>query len=134
MEQIQIENPIEVYYIEASSFPEGVLEAHQKMHAIIPFNEDRKSFGISRPEQGKIVYKVAAQELVEGELSKHNLPQFTISAGTYYALKISDFRKDIFSIQKAFDHILTNAPIHPQGYCIEWYQGMNDVICMVMAK
>ncbi|OYU94635.1 MAG: transcriptional regulator [Bacteroidetes bacterium B1(2017)] len=134
MELIQIENPIEVFYIEASSFPEGVLEAHQKMHALIPFNAERKSFGISRPEQGKIVYKVAAQELVEGELSQYNLPSFSIAAGTYYGLKIADFRKDISSIQQAFDHILSHAPIHPQGYCIEWYQGMNDVMCMVKSK
>ena len=51
----------------AKSFPEGILEAHQTLHALVPYSQNRKYFGISRPENGNIVYKAAAEELIEGE-------------------------------------------------------------------
>lgn len=60
MDHLTIESDIKLFYIQAKSFPGGVLEAHQKMHSFNQFSPERKSLGISRPENGEIVYKVAA--------------------------------------------------------------------------
>ena len=60
MEPINLENDITVLYVEATSFPDGIAESHQKLHTIVPFSDDRKYFGISRPENGVIAYKAAA--------------------------------------------------------------------------
>lgn len=134
MEHIKIDKDIKVFYIQAKSFPDGVMEAHQKMHSLNDFSSKRKSFGISRPENGEIVYKVASEELESGDLSKHNLEEFIIKRGQYVGITIKNFRNDISSIKKAFDKITANSDIDPNGYFIEWYQGMDDVICMVKLK
>jgi len=131
MKKLTINKDINVFYIQAKSFPEGVMEAHQKMHSLFTFSPNRRCFGISRPENGNMIYRVAAEEIENGDLSQHNLTPFTIPKGTYLSITVKDFRKDISSIKKSFDKILVAPNIDPNGYCIEWYQGMNDVICMV---
>lgn len=131
MEQIEIRKNIKVFYIEARSFPDGVLEAFQKMHSLIEFPPGRRNFGISRPENGQIVYRVASEELVKGDLKKHNLTEFVIPKGNYIGIEIKNFRKDISAIKKAFDLLLKNPGIDKNGYCIEEYKGIDDVFCMV---
>jgi hypothetical protein len=63
METIILDKDIKVFYVTASTFPEGILAAHQTLHAKIPYSTERKYFGISRPENnGKIVYRAAAEK------------------------------------------------------------------------
>jgi predicted transcriptional regulator YdeE len=125
-------NDIEVFCIKAKSFPDGILAAHQTLHALVPFSEQRKYFGISRPENGGgIVYKAAAEELKKGELSSHGLEQFTIRKGEYIYIDIPDFMNKIEEIGKTFQQILKDPRIDPQGACIEWYVTKNDCKCMV---
>lgn len=134
MENIKIDKDIKVFYIQAKSFPDGVMEAFQKMHSLIEFPPQRRNFGISRPENGKIVYRVASQELTKGDLEKHNLTEFIIPSGEYIGIEIKNFRKDLSSIKKAFDQLLTNPYIDKNGYYIEEYKGIDDVFCMVRLK
>ena len=55
MKRIKIEKDIKVFYIQAKSFPDGVMEAFQKMHSLIEFTSQRRNFGISRSENGASV-------------------------------------------------------------------------------
>ena len=75
MEEYQLLNDISAMYITASSFPDGVLAAHQKLHSLVPMNDnpERKYFGISFPIDGTIVYKAGAEELTAGEAEKSGL-------------------------------------------------------------
>ncbi len=134
MEHIKIDKDIKVFYIQAKSFPDGVIEAFQKMHSLIEFPPKRRSFGISRPEKGKVIYRVAAEELIKGDLEKHNLTEFIIPSGDYIGIEIKNFRKDLSLIKKVFDQLLTNSDIDKNGYCIEEYKGINNVFCMVRIK
>lgn len=134
MIHLKIEQDIKVFFIQANSFPEGVLEAFQKLHSLIEFPPQRRNFGISRPENGKIIYRVAAEELVEGDLQKHQLTEFIIPKGNYIGKEIKNFRDDLSSIKQTFDLLLANPNIDPNGYCIEEYKGINDVFCMVKLK
>ncbi len=118
----------------AKSFPEGILEAHQTLHALVPYSQNRKYFGISRPENGNIVYKAAAEELIEGELKQHGLEEFTITAGEYLYIILKDFMQNIPAIGKAFNELTSHPHIDPNGYCIEWYLSDRDVKCMVKLK
>ena len=87
METYELENDIEVFCVTAKSFPDGVLEAHQALHALVPFSSERKYFGISYPnKEGNIIYKAAANELDKGDLSKHGLESFVIKKGKYILL------------------------------------------------
>jgi hypothetical protein len=134
MIQIKIEQEIRVFYIQAKSFPDGVMEAFQKLHSLLEYPPQRRNFGISRPEKGKIVYRVAAEEIVEGDLKKHSLTEFIIPSGNYIGIKINDFRKDLSQLKIAFDQLLTDPNLDPNSYCIEEYIGIDDVFCMVRLK
>ena len=134
MKKIKIEKDIKVFYIQATSFPDGVLEAFQRMHALIEFPPKRSNYGISRPENGVIVYRVAAEELIKGDLEKHNLKQFIIPRGEYIGIEIKNFKDDLSAIKNAFDKLLISSDIDPNSYCIEEYKGTDDVFCMVKLK
>jgi hypothetical protein len=135
MEKIRIEKDINVFYVTAKSFPEGIQEAHQKLHALIPFSNDRKYFGISRPEQGSgIIYRAAAEELEQGEAERFKLETLVLKKGDYMSITIKDYAKDIMSIDRAFKELLALPDLDPQGYCVEWYYHGNDVRCMIRLK
>src|SRR5882762_3540834 len=95
MENYILSEDIKVFCVMASSFPEGVLAAHQKLHSLVPFSPQRKYFGISRPDKGVVTYKAAAEELDKGELQKHGLEEFVIRKGNYVSVVIHDFMKNI---------------------------------------
>jgi len=65
METLLLDKDIKVFYITAKSFPDGISEAHQKLHSLIPFSKNRKYFGLSPPENehGTIIYRAADEEL-----------------------------------------------------------------------
>jgi hypothetical protein len=86
METIALDNDIQVFYITAKSFPDGALEAHQNLHALIPFTTERKYFGISRPENGVISYKAAAEEMEPGEAKKLSLNTLILKKAIILAL------------------------------------------------
>ena len=131
METITIDNDIKVFYITAKSFPDGIMDAHEKLHGLVPFSKERKYFGISRPENGVIIYKAAAEEINAGEAEKFNLETIVLKKGKYISLKIYDYIKDIQSIDRAFKELLSYPGLDPQGYCVEWYLNDKDVRCMI---
>jgi predicted transcriptional regulator YdeE len=132
METLIMDKDICVFYITATSFPEGIMGAHEKLHALVPFTANRKYFGISRPENGgKIVYKAAAEELQAGEAKKINLKTMVIPQGTYKCISIKNYVNDPLSIKMAFEKILQQPDLDPNGYCVEWYLNEKDVKCMI---
>ena len=134
MEIIAIDQDIKVLYLPATSFPDGIKEAHEKLHSIIPFTNDRKYFGISRPENGTIKYKAAAEELNDDEAKSFNLETLILKKGNYITLTVHDFMKDIAAIDRAFKKLLSYPGLDPQGYCVEWYLNNKDVKCMIRLK
>ena len=132
METIKLDNDIKVMYVNAASFPAGVLAAHQKLHSRIPYSTERKYFGLSRPEDGSaIVYKAAAEVLESGEAEKLNLQTIIIKKGNYISATLHDYMKDLPAIGNTFQQMIARPDIDPQGYCVEWYLSDKDVQCMV---
>ena len=135
MEKYILDKDINTICVKASSFPEGVMEAHNTLHALLSNEPDRKYFGISRPEGNNgIIYKAAAEELHDGEAEKLNLETFVIKKGNYTSIFIPDFMKDIPAIGKAFQELLANPEIDHNGACIECYINDKDVRCMVRLR
>ena len=132
MKQIELKKDIKVVCITAKSFPEGVLEAHQTLHSIIPFSKKRQYFGISYPNiEGVITYKSAAEILNNEEVEKYNLEVFSIKKGNYISAILKDYQKDISLIYKTFKQLLSDPRIDPKGYCLEVYLNEKDMQCMV---
>lgn len=134
METTTVDKDIKVFYISATSFPDGIKQAHEKLHSLIPFSKDRKYFGISRPENGIIIYRAGAEELNDREAERLNLDTLILKKGNYISLTINNYMKDIPAIGEAFKQLLSNPDIDPQGYCVEWYLSDKDVKCMVRLK
>ena len=62
MERYNLPEDIDVFYITAKSFPQGIADAHKKLQALFASTTGRKFFGISFPDRkGVIAYKAAAQ-------------------------------------------------------------------------
>jgi hypothetical protein len=129
MEDFNIGKDISVVYIQAISFPEGVLAAHQKLHSLVPFTRERGYFGISYGNtEGGIIYKASA-EILDGE--KYDLETFTIKKGNYLSEILKDYQQDISSIGKIFQKMLTDPRIDKNGYCLEIYLNDRDMQCLV---
>ncbi len=133
METISIDSDILVAYIQAGSFPEGVMAAHEQLHLHFPnTDKNRKFYGLSRPENaGAISYKAAAEVTEEAEAHLKGLQTLVIKRGKYVSIAIHDFMQDITAIGSAFQQLLRQPEIDPDGYCIELYLNEKDVQCMV---
>lgn len=135
METIKLDNNISVMYVNATSFPAGIMAAHQKLHSLIPYSTERKYFGLSRPEGGGgIVYKAAAEELEPAEAEKLSLETIIIKKGNYVSATLHNYMKDLPAIGNTFQQMIARPDIDPQGYCVEWYLSDKDVQCMVRLK
>ncbi|RPD41710.1 transcriptional regulator [Chitinophaga barathri] len=132
METFTVDKDIKAFYVTASSFPDGIKDAHEKLHSMVPFSRNRKYLGISRPEGGGgIVYRAAATELEPGEFDKLKLESLVLKKGKYAAVDIHDYMKDLTAIGHTFNEILEREDLDPQGYCVEWYTSDKDVKCMI---
>jgi hypothetical protein len=132
MENFILDRDIKVMCITAESFPAGIQAAHQKLHACGAFSPGKNYFGISYPDQGKIIYKAAMEESETGEAEKLGLEIFTISRGNYISVILTDYIKDLPKISKVFGELTSYPGIDPHGACVEWYiNGGKDMRCMV---
>ncbi|MBA3829476.1 MAG: transcriptional regulator [Taibaiella sp.] len=132
METYQSDRDIKVLYVTATSFPDGVMEAYQKLHALLPGTKNRNFFGISYPDkEGKIMYKAAVEEIFVGEAELLGCETFIIRKGTYISELIPHFADNMASIGTAFKQMIADPRIDPDGCCVEMYLNENDVRCMV---
>lgn len=134
MEKYHLPEDISTMFITASSFPDGVLAAHQQLHSLVPRleSDNRKYFGISFPNQnGTIIYKAAAEELNDGEAKSFGLETYIIKKGDYISIAIADFMNNVASIGQAFEKLIADPDIDPKGACVEWYMNDDLVKCMV---
>ena len=134
MEQITLNKDIVLLYVTASSFPDGIMAAHQQLHSMIPFSAERKYYGISFPEDGKIIYKAAAEEMYPGEAAEKGLETFTVKKGEYASILVRNYMHDKAAIGETFQKLLKHPQLDPKGFCLEWYVSKEDVQCMVPLK
>lgn len=131
MEDFTLPTEINIYTITAKSFPEDIGEVHHRLHKLIPPTPSRKYFGISRPENGKILYKVGAEVYLNEDIDFKKLESFKIQNGNYITILINDFRNNLSQIDSAFKILTSEKNIDPNGYCIEYYFNSEDVRCMI---
>jgi hypothetical protein len=130
--EFSIDRDIKVVCVTASSFPEGVQAAHQKLHAALPISKSRNFYGISYSDKsGNIVYKAAAEEMHPGEAAKLGLDTFVIRKGKYISQLLSNWRQDEMEVGKTFKKLLSDPRIDKNGYCLEIYLNKTDMRCLV---
>lgn len=139
MENYQIDQDINTVCVTATTFPEGVMAAFDKLHSLVPAYAERRVFGISRPDRtGTIIYKAAVEDLDATpnngnttDYQKLGLEPFLIPKGTYTSIYIANFMDDVQQVGIAFRQLLGNPAIDQNGFCLEMYTGEKDVRCMV---
>src|SRR5262245_50485172 len=131
MEKYELVKDINVLYMPADSFPEGIKPAFERLEKLIPPEENRTVFGLSWPDtDGKILYKAALEEKYPGEGKKYGLKSFVVKKGTYISELVNSFANDVSQIGQTFQRLLEHPGIDPNGFCLEWYKGP-DVLCLV---
>ena len=132
MEEFNLHEDIKVVCVTATSFPDGVKEAHEKLHTLIPFTTQRRYFGISWGGENELIhYKAAAEILNPKDATLSGTEPFIIRKGKYQSIVVKDYMKNVKLIGQAFDELLTLPELDPNGYCLEWYLSNNEVRCMV---
>ncbi|RYY66432.1 MAG: transcriptional regulator [Chitinophagaceae bacterium] len=122
MDSIHLETDIPLLCLEAASFPDGVLRAHEELQLLVPPARERSYFGLSRPGgRGGIVYRAAAEQLSPEEAVFETLERIVLRRGHYLGRFVPDFRKDVSVIGNTFRELLRHPALDPQGYCVEWY-------------
>ena len=135
MENYFLDKDINVLIKTATSFPDGVMAAHQALHTILKKIESRRFFGISYPDKnGIIIYKAAAEALAPDIVESYGLEEFIIKGGEFISIFIPSFCDDIPSVSKAFNDLLEYPGIDLNGYCLEMYTNDTDIRCMVRLK
>jgi hypothetical protein len=122
---------IQIVYVTAPHFPEGISDAYDDLRAILPSASQRRYFGLSRPEEGKINYKAASEALFAGEGEQLKLESMVIKAGVYAAIVVENYPENLQSIGNAFHQILLLKNLDHQGYCVECYLSSEQVRCMI---
>ena len=134
MKIVQLEKDIPVLCIAAEKFPEGIMAAHEKLQALLPYTPGREYYGISwRDGNGGITYKAAANILDDSEITL-NLENFTIEKGKYSCEIIAGYRQNIPAIKTTFAALLADPRIAPDGFCLEAKMIEKDLWCMVKLK
>jgi len=128
-----LDSDINVICVTASSFPDGIVPAFDKLNSLIQSPDPRKIFGISYGDGNKnIIYKAAAEEKSADEATRLGCERFTIEKGEYISEYIEDFMKNIPAMGQAFREMCSDKRIDSNGYCVEIYLNNNkDVLCIV---
>lgn len=136
MQEFIVKQDIQVLCVMASSFPEGIMAAYNKLHSILPDAAQRDAYGISHggASLGSIIYKAGSVMNNEQDAEQYGLEVFTIKAGKYIGTVLKNWKEDEASIGRTFQQLLGNYDIDPHGACIEKYLDENDVQCMVRLK
>ncbi len=117
-------------YVQATSFPQGIMDAFNKLKNLLPDADNRIYYGVSYPVNGTIVYKAATEELSGEEAQQYGCELFIARTGNYIAELLHDWKKDETAIGKTFQLLLAHPGIDPKGACIERYTD-DDALCMV---
>ena len=128
-----LNSDINVLCVTASSFPDGIMAAFDKLNSLIQSPAPKRVFGISYGDGNKnIIYKAALEENSADEAVRLGCERFTIKKGEYISEYIEDFMKNIPAMAQAFQEMCRDKRIDSNGYCIEMYLNNNkDVLCMV---
>lgn len=116
--------------VQAKSFPEGIVECFESLYKVFKPEDNRRVFGLSRPERGTIIYKAAAEVIHLNDLN-FGFEEMMIPPGKYVYIEVADFMNNHSQIGAAFELLLKEPGIDGAGYCLEEYYNSSNVRCMV---
>lgn len=135
MEFVTISEDILTFYVQATSFPEGVLVAWQTLHKMMANPQSRTYYGISHPDNaGKIKYMAAVLAENESEARQYGCPSFTVRKGRYVSKTLKNYMENPSLIAETFQELLQTGAIAKDGYCLEMFTSDNEMKCLVLLE
>lgn len=132
MQEFQILKDIQLWCVVATSFPQGVLRAHETLRALLPAQDERKFYGISCPNrEGSIVYKAGVEHKADDKADLLKCESLVLKKGIYIGTVIQNFHSNVQQIGEVFQELIANPLIDPEGFCVEVYLNETDVQCMI---
>lgn len=131
MKKYNLDQDLKIFYVTASSFPQGIPAAYQELGKRVPLSIGRTLYGISRPEGGPIIYRAGVEESYEGEAEKYGCDSLILKKGTYISSVMKDYMKAPELIGCEFKALLDSPGLDPEGYCVEVYLSNVEVRCMI---
>lgn len=127
--EIEIKDEKTIRCVTASSFPEGIGAAFDKVAGMVGGLGGKTFYGLSwgQPD-GSIVYKAGIEE--KEAPATNGLERFVLQRGAYVSEKLQNYKGREIVIGETFKKMLKDPRLDPNGECIEVYRG-DDVECMV---
>jgi hypothetical protein len=122
---------LNLMYVQASSFPEGVEEAWRQLESRLPTIKGRKFFGTSQLVGEKIEYRACVAPSDESEPSRLGLEIFTIPRGNYASKKLVDWTKQTSLIKTIFEELSSKYTVDSTRPHIEFYRSREELVLMV---
>src|SRR3990172_10342600 len=122
---------LNLMYVQASSFPEGVQEAWRQLEGRLPAVKERKFFGTSRLVGERIEYRACVVPSDESEPSRLGLDTFTIPAGNYASKNLVDWTEQTHLIKTIFEELSSKYTVDSSRPHIEFYRSQKKLILMV---
>ena len=122
---------LNLMYVQASSFPEGVQEAWRQLESRLPTIKRRKFFGTSRLVGEKIEYRACVVPSDESEPSRLGLETFTIPRGNYASKKLVDWTNQTNLIKTICEELSSKYAVDSSRPHIEFYRGQKELVLMV---
>lgn len=131
MENLTINKEIHLIGVRATSFPDGIMAAYQKLEHVVSSLKGRTVYGISHGSDNGILYWACAEAKSEAEAVSLGLESYVIKKGTYAAETLTNIQDNEELIGQTFEKLLNHPKLDETGECVEWYKSANEVTCMV---
>ncbi len=131
METRTLHEDINIIYIQADSFPDGIDAVWQKIFTILPDVDKRITYvGYSAMQtDGSITYRVGTPLLASDDASKFTT--MVIPKGVYISRRIENYMDHRDEFGNIFQELLAMDKADKTGCCIEWYESETVAHCMV---
>ena len=129
--EIELNQPVEVFFVQADSFPQGISASFNKLNELLGKKYDHHIYGITLCNSDKLVYYACAKENFEGEAALLGLPTFIIPNGRYLQTTLNNWPENLGKIPEIFDHLMAQSNAKKQSLCVEDYITEDTMLALV---
>lgn len=122
---------IEVFYVEAETFPEGIPDSFKKLHDTIGGFAGRHMYGITLCLNDKLVYRACIEAHYKSEGKEYGLQSYTIPKGDYLYTTLHNWQENLGQIPAIFDELMRQPNVKKQSICLEDYITDDTMLALV---
>jgi len=133
MSQISIKklDELNLMFVQASSFPDGIKEAWNRLEGPLATLKGKKFYGTSRFIDGAMEYRACVIPSDASEPSRLGFDTFTIPSGYYATKKLMDWPTKTHLIKTIFEELGSKYSVDYNRPHIEFYRSQKEVVLMV---